>query len=141
MVWLNTVFGCPMREANRTTEREMKLENGEVIKVTEEEFQNVANVFKILAETDQRIMMEAVNGSKVKLARIGQEKVKDYVGKDIFVAIVVKEEVQLKQWDFYYKLEKVKLKGLNRKTNEVRVETPAGQSIEIEPRGIFAEVP
>ena len=129
-----------MNEPNRTAVREMKLKNGEIVKLTEEEFQNVVSVFKILADTDQRIMMEAVNGSQIKLGRLLPDKLKNHIGKEIFVAVAVKEEIQLKHWDFYYKLERVKLLGLNRKTKEIRIETPRKESIEIEPRGIFIEL-
>ena len=130
---------APLTETNRTTEREMKLENGDIIKITEQEFQNVVDVFKMLTKTDHKIMMEAVNGSKIKLAKVESEKVKDFVGKDVFIAVTVKEQVQLKHWDFYYKLERVKLLGINRKTKEVRIETPSGESVELESRGIFVE--
>ncbi|HEX7676210.1 MAG TPA: hypothetical protein VF412_18680 [Bdellovibrio sp.] len=128
-------------EFGRTDEREFKIENGDVIKLTEEELQRVVDVFKLLSSMDNKIMMEAVNGSKVDLARLGPEKVKDYVGKYIFVAITVKEQVQLKHWDFYYKLERVKLLGIDRKTKNIRIEMQGKKSIEIEPRGIFVEAP
>lgn len=129
-----------MNEPNRTHDREMKIEIGDIIKMTEQEFQNVVDLFKMLADADRKIMMEAVNGSKTRLGKLGAEKFKDYIGKDIFIAIAVKEELQTKQWDFYYKLEKVKLLGVNRKTKELRIETTRKENVEIEPRDIFIEV-
>lgn len=126
-----------MERMSKTNLREYKKENGEVIKLTEEEFARVVDVFKILLEQDQKLIKEALNGSKLELKPIPLSKIKDHVGKNIFVAIQVKEEIQSNFYDFYYKLESVKLENYNSKDQLLRIKTYSDLSAKIEPRGIF----
>jgi len=128
-----------MEQNNHTAQREMKLTNGDAVIITEEEFQRVVEVFKMLRDTDRRIILEAVNGSKVNLVPLFPDNVRQHIGKKIWVAIQVKEELQGQNWDFYYKLERVTLDGVDRNTKLLIVKTLNNWELKIETRGVFLE--
>lgn len=119
--------------------RQFKKDSGEVVEMSEEEFQQIVDVFKILSNWDKELFLEAYNGAKLKLRILRPEDAKKAVGKDIFVSILVKEEIQTKAFDFYYKLEKVKLLGAAKKGSELRIEGIDGKPIAIENRRVFFE--
>lgn len=124
---------------SRENKRQIKKDNGEIVEITDEEFQDVVEVFKILSNWDKELFLEAYNGSKIKLKLLLPEIVKQYVDKYIFISIMVKEEVQTKHYDVYYKLEKVKLLSSKKKGEELVVEGMDGKPIEIENRRVFFE--
>lgn len=126
-----------MSEDSKSKKRQFKMDNGEVVKITEEEFQNVVDFFKILSNWDKELFFEAFSGLKVKLKVLSPEIAKQFVGKHILVAIMVKEEIQTKHYDVYYKLEKVKLLSSKKKGEELTVEGVSGKPIEIENRRVF----
>ncbi len=126
--------------SSKQQKREFKIENGEIIRLSEEELESAVNVFQILRKCDNHLLLEALNGSKIKLRRLMDEEIKIYVGVPIFIAIHVKEEIQMKHWDFYYKLEKVTLDSYSVKTKLCSIKTHRQDKIEIEARNIFVEV-
>ncbi len=126
-----------MSKVNKEKARQFKKDNGEIAKLTEDEFQQVVEVFKILSNWDKDLFLEAYNGAKLKLRILRPEDTKNAVGKEIFVSILVKEEIQTKAFDFYYKLEKVKLLGSAKKGSELTIEGIDGKPIEIENRRVF----
>lgn len=124
-------------EDSKAKLRQFKMDNGEVVKITEEEFQNVVDFFKILSNWDKELFFEAFSGSNVKLKALSPQLAKQFVGKHILIAIIVKEEIQTKHYDVYYKLEKVKLLSSKKKGEELTIEGLDGKPIEIENRRVF----
>ena len=119
--------------------RQIKKDNGEVVEITEEEFQNAVDVFKLLSNWDKELFFDTFSGTKLKLRMLKPEDAKQYVGKHVYIAIFVKEEVQTKFYDAYYKLEKVKLLRALKKGHELSIEGINGKDIEIENRRVFVE--
>lgn len=128
-----------MAEDSKSKTRQFKKDNGEIVRITEEEFQNVVDFFKILSNWDKDLFLETFNGSKLRLKVLRPELATQFVGKQVFVAIFVKEEVQAKHYDVYYKLEKVKLLSLKKKGEELTIQGLDGKPIEIENRRVFFE--
>lgn len=121
-------------------ERETKTTNGEILGLTKEEFDRVVDVFKTLRKWDDELLITAVNGMQIKLKRPTENSLKNYVGKHIFIALRVREEIQSQEWDHYYKLEKVMLTSWSEKADRLKVHGRNGKLFEIEPRGVFVEV-
>lgn len=124
---------------SREKVRQFKKDNGEVVEMTEHEFQQVVEFFKILSNWDKELFIEAFNGSKIKLKLLIPNIVKKYIGKYVFISIMVKEEIQAKHFDVYYKLEKVKLLSSKKKGEVLAIEGVDGKSIEIDNRRVFFE--
>lgn len=129
-----------MPNESTAKKRQFKQDNGEIVEITEEEFKNAVSVFKILSDWDKDLFFDAYNGVKLKMRMLKPEDAKQFVGKHVYIAIFVKEEVQTKFYDTYYKLEKVKLLRSLKKGNELSIEGITGKEIEIENRRVFVEV-
>ena len=65
-----------MDQVDKTRIREMKLANGEIVKLTEEEFGRVVDVFRLLLDADRSLLLEATNGSKLNLIPLRQGEVR-----------------------------------------------------------------
>ncbi|MEQ1723475.1 MAG: hypothetical protein ABL930_09885 [Pseudobdellovibrio sp.] len=129
-----------MPKESNEIKRQIKKDNGEVVEITEEEFQNVVSLFKLLSDWDKDLFFDAFNGVKLKMRMLKTEDAKKFVGKYVYIAIFVKEEVQTKSYDAYYKLEKVKLLASFKKGEELKIEGIDGKPIEIENRRVFVDV-
>ncbi len=110
------------------------------VEMTEEEFQRVVDYVKILSNWDKELFVEAYNGTNLKLRILVPEEAKKFVGKYVYISMYVKEEIQSKTYDVYYKLEKVKLCSIAKKGNELTIEGLDGKAIEIVNRRVFVEI-
>lgn len=117
-----------------------KIENNEAIKLTPDELQQVVDYFSTLRKWDNELFHDTFNNAKIKLRPLFIDELKDFIGKKIWIAVTVKETVQMKDWDFYYKLETTVLKKVNKKLNTVIIEDPTNKEMEIEVRRLFAKI-